>query len=291
MKKLIKPLFKKSPWRAQDYFIYLKTFRRWPDLKKPTRFSEKILCRKHYDCHVNIMYTLMADKMLVREYVEGKIGAGYLIPLIYSTSRPEDLLEIREKLINVIAKPNHGAGMVHFYDAVPSFLELSEHCRKFQKWLDLDFSEISCEYHYKNIERKILIEQRLRCDEPYLTDYKFHLFRQDNGEYWYVLQVIGNRFLGDIERTFFINTLNDPLLSECKDLLSQALTLSITLADSIDYVRIDWYIVQQSLYFGEITLTPAAGFSPGIGDALDRLMGEKWHYIKPENYDLLPITR
>ncbi|WP_052118347.1 ATP-grasp fold amidoligase family protein [Erwinia oleae] len=282
MKEWISEKTKKLPWRTRDYIMYVRIFKRIPNLKKPKYFSEKLLCRKQNDCHINPIYTLLADKLLVRDYVELKIGADFLINLIYSTQDASTLIDVIDELGDVVIKPNHGAGMVHFFECTPAVDELRAQIDKFEKWLKVDFSEHACEYHYKNIDRFLLVEKRLRDKHPFLIDYKFHLFRQPDGTFWYILQIIDNRFRGDIMRTFFINSLSDSALDEYRNILELALSKSFVLADGIDYVRIDWYIVNDKLYFGELTLTPAAGFGTGFGAELDKLMGSKWHYNFPE---------
>ncbi|KTQ73018.1 hypothetical protein NS226_23615, partial [Aureimonas ureilytica] len=56
----------------------------------------------------------------------------------------------------------------------------------------------------------------------------------------------------------------------------RALALSKTLASDFDYVRVDWYIHDQHIYFGELTFTPGAGMVTGLDRGLDKMMGEMW---------------
>lgn len=53
------------------------------DLEVPKLFTEKIQWLKLNDRRD--LYTLCADKYLVRNYVEEKVGSKYLIPLVFMT--------------------------------------------------------------------------------------------------------------------------------------------------------------------------------------------------------------
>ena len=53
---------------------------RWPDLKNPRTFNEKIQWLKLHDR--NPLYTQLVDKYEVRKYIAETIGEKYLIPLL-----------------------------------------------------------------------------------------------------------------------------------------------------------------------------------------------------------------
>ena len=56
--------------------------------------------------------------------------------------------------------------------------------------------------------------------------------------------------------------------------LEKLISLSETLADGFIYIRVDWYIVNGSLYFGELTFHPDSGFSPILPPEWDKKLGE-----------------
>ena len=58
--------------------------------------------------------------------------------------------------------------------------------------------------------------------------------------------------------------------------LQHALVLSKKLASDFDYVRVDWYIHEQQVYFGELTFTPGAGMVTGLDRGLNQMMGDMW---------------
>ncbi|MCS4410022.1 hypothetical protein MU420_23245, partial [Klebsiella pneumoniae] len=46
--------------------------------------------------------------------------------------------------------------------------------------------------------------------------------------------------------------------------------------NDFNYVRIDWYILGDRIYFGEITFTPGAGIGNEFGPVLEKQMAEWW---------------
>ncbi len=118
------------------------------------------------------------------------------------------------------------------------------------------------------------------------VDYKFHMFNKKNGNFEYVLQVIYNRKeTRALSMLFYVNNLKNCFhkirdtgmdISGELPLLEQALELSKVLARNFDYVRVDWYIYQDVIFFGELTFTPGAGMVTGLENGLDQMMGDMW---------------
>ena len=59
------------------------------DLEDPKTFNEKLQYLKRYDRKEE--YTVMADKYLVRDYIEKKLGKEYLIPLLGIWDSADDI--------------------------------------------------------------------------------------------------------------------------------------------------------------------------------------------------------
>jgi hypothetical protein len=77
-----------------------------PDIKSPTTLSEKICHRLVYD-HNNV-YTLLADKLAVREYVISRTTRAKTVPLlgVYSKVSQIDFSTLPEKFVPC----NHDSG-------------------------------------------------------------------------------------------------------------------------------------------------------------------------------------
>ncbi|MFA0922272.1 ATP-grasp fold amidoligase family protein [Xanthomonas fragariae] len=284
LRKGVRRLVRTLPWRHQDRIYYFNTFGRFPNLYNPTCFNEKVLYRKcvHGDYPV---YQRLADKVAVRPYVASRIGNAHLIPLLLDSNNPEDLLSLPRWRQTVI-KANHGASMVEIVRDEPDAVQRRRIIERCGQWLRHDFSDMEREIHYRNIPPRILVEHYIGDAQHAPVDYKFHMFRQADGSFHYVLQVIYGRFdTPALSMTFFVDNLHEAFHRIRDDgrqppcapqLLEQALELSKVLASDFDYVRVDWYIQNGQIYFGELTFTPGAGLVTGLGRGLDRIMGDMW---------------
>ncbi|EMF7616452.1 ATP-grasp fold amidoligase family protein [Providencia hangzhouensis] len=275
-----------TPNILKNYINFYRTFKRFPSLKNSKYFNEKILYRKIFDR--NFLYTYCSDKLLVRNYISRKIGGEYLIPLIAVMDEPEDLRNIND-FSNTVIKPNHGAGMVKIVgNNNLTSNEIEDLISQVKLWMKIDFSEISFEPHYKNIERKIIVEKSICENDIAPIDYKFHCFKQKNDSIKTLLQVIGGRFGDNGSQEFYLDNLENCIRKiGCKtesslvpkehhQLLLKAMELNKVLSQDFNYVRIDWYISNGYLYFGELTFTSGAGLSVSFGDDLEKLMSEWW---------------
>lgn len=251
-------------------------------------FNEKVLHRKHFDGRK--IFSTLADKYQVRSFVADRIGEQYLVPLLFCTDNPSKLHELKDWK-NTAIKPNHAAGMVRIIDSEePSQFSKDDIIRSCEAWLRADFSSVACEAHYKDIPRKILVEKLLGDGTIAPNDYKFHWFNKSSGPEW-VMLVVNDRFsqrsapsqgyyLNSFTNCVWMNGGGNHLIPEAHiPLLDHAITLNGVLAADFEYVRIDWYVHEGKLYFGELTFTPGAGRSNDLGRELDSLMGAMWPKI------------
>ena len=281
MNMVMHSLFRTVPWYLRDMILYRRAFGHFPDLVNPKKFSEKIIKRKRTQCFEEHAYSNLADKYKVRNYVCAVIGADYLVPLLEVYADADSLKQDILNINNAVIKPNHGSGMLLFIEDYPTHDQCRHILKQVKKWMSLDFSRISCEYHYRNIGRKILVERMIGTVEDPPVDFKFHIFRQ-RGETFFVLQVIERQQQQKPVFTTYINNFATAykggyaLGERERAIAEEALNNSVRLAYNLEYARIDWLVHDHSLYFSEITLTPAAGYVTGFGEDLDLLMGDHW---------------
>lgn len=245
--------------------VYLKyKFKRqlgYPlNLKNPKTFSEKIQWIKLND-H-NPLYTTCSDKVAVREFVQNKIGKTYLIPIIgvYNNTREIDWGKLPDKFV---LKLNTGSG----YNLIcknKGNLDTKEVDKLFDAWMKEKFYQRHKEYHYRDIEKKILCEEYL--EDETLFDYKVFCF---NGKPYIIMVEMGKQYSNhrniynpDWTRhegwiTFPQDSFDIPK-PEC---LQEMLDVASILSEGFKEVRVDFYIVKNKLYFGEMTFTSGAGFS------------------------------
>lgn len=265
-------------------FGYYLTYKKFPNLFCPATFNEKVSKRIVFE--KNPLFSQLSDKYLVREFIEKKIGSKFLIPLIFHSNRPEELSSL-EFWKGTVIKPNHAAGMIKIFDKEPTDLEKKQTIAEARKWLLVDYSKFGGEAHYSEISPCILVEKKITRQDEIPRDYKFHFFRQKDGSFKYVLQVVDGRF-GIESRGYYLDSLNDCVwfhgagkhnLSELeKSHLYEAIELNkkIFEGEKFNYLRIDWYLVDTKLYFGELTFTPGAGRTNEFGPELETIMSEYW---------------
>lgn len=248
--------------------------------KEPKTFSEKIQFRKLYtDEETNKLYAKCADKYKVREYVASKIGKEYLIPLELVT----DSLTIDDwnKLPNeCVIKANHNSGPVQvIFDKTKKNAKSIIDEINFQ--LSMDYGVLSLESYYSLIERKVIVEKLLKDKEGKVPkDYKIHCFRNSSGEIKKIIQVDSDRYENHSQDFYDENLENLKLEAYAKNSkekiklikeLKELLKIAEKLSEDFDYVRADFYLFEEKIYFGELTFCPWSGFqkfSPNKWDTI-----------------------
>ena len=103
--------------RAILRWFYAVARLRWPKLlathtlrrkaKNPKTFGQHILHKMAFERFE--LRQLVSDKLLVRDYIESKIGPGYLPALLAKSKNPRDLFQIVLPP-EFVLKVNHGSG-------------------------------------------------------------------------------------------------------------------------------------------------------------------------------------
>lgn len=277
--RFFKSIYMHIPLKARVAIYFFYRHKYWLSFSNPTTFSEKVNSRKFNYLPI---YSFLADKYKVRDYVSEKIGLEYLIPLVYVADR-ESFTEFPSLVGDLVAKTNHGSGPKHI-EFLPSARSNSELFNKFNLALNSEFDGVKFgESHYSSITKKILIEKRLgegRVPE----DFKFHVFENNGNPIWF-LQVDEGRYVNHI-RNFYdsdLNMIDLQLLHPNGEYtlpssvsIKEMADLGIKLCTGLKYARIDFYLVDSKIYFGEITLTPGSGFERFSNKSFDRILGGYW---------------
>jgi len=284
LNKFVYSIFNCLPIKIKFILRYFKVFREFPNLKKPENFNEKVLHRVIFEN--NPIYSKLADKYEVRKYIESTVGKEYLVPLLYFCESAECLNDLYN-WNNIVIKSNHGAGMVKVIEDSPSEKEKELIIKECNEWLNFDYGKYTGERHYSAISRKIIVEKRIEALEGAIKDYKFHRFLQEDGSFKQILQVISGRGSNDFVNVFYdLENLNQIIHSSCganfnlskyeKIKIKEISSLNIKICPDIGYVRLDWYITPERIYFGEVTLTPACGLSRSMVGEFGEYMGQLW---------------
>lgn len=250
------------------------------DIDNPKGFNEKIQWIKLYD-NTEIK-TKLADKYLVRDYVAEKIGTEYLVPLlgVWESVNEINFDELPDKFV---LKCNHASETNLFIEDKNKidFLKLREN---FRKWLTINYAYFGFEMQYAEIKPRIIAEQMLIPDDGEdLKDYKVFVF---NGKAK-IIQVdidrhhIHRRNLYDLEWKYLPYSIQYPtapdIVIEKPECLEKLIAFAETLGSGFRHVRVDFYICNQQIYFGEMTFTHGNGaekfepsfFEQEMGDWID----------------------
>ena len=262
--------------------LYYLNFGRYMDFMNPKKFTEKIQWLKLND--QSEIKTILADKYLVRNYVDKKIGKEYLIPLLGVWDKAEDIPF--DALPNqFILKCNHGSGM-NIIVKDKQTIDKRAVVRKINQWLSIDFGLAYgfFELQYSKICRKVIAEELINTDNgDDLNDYKFFCFdgkpefckyisnrsvkKYDDyfSEQWEKLDMSGTMSGHSPE------TIDKPLN------YSRMWEIAEILSEGFPFVRVDLYNDKGRILFGEMTFTPYGGFQKFNPASLDDILGEKIH--------------
>jgi hypothetical protein len=246
------------------------------DNKDLVLYTEKIQWLKLYDRQPE--YTDMADKYNVRNYITQTIGDEYLIPCYGVWDKFEDIPF--ETLPNqFVLKCTHDCGSILFCKDKTNF-DITSAKKHFKKRLSRNFYWRSRQWVYKNIKPRIIAEKYM-VDESgtELRDYKIFCF---NGEPK-IIEVHIDRF-SERKSNFYspqwdvipLSSYTNAPLDAIQKPGSLELMLELTrkLAFSKIHVRVDLYVINEKIYFGELTFYPVSGFKNFTPPEWDRIFGD-----------------
>lgn len=256
------------------------------NLENPKTFNEKLQWLKLYDR--KDIYTKMVDKYEAKKYVANIIGEEYIIPTlgIYNNYEEIDFSKLPNQFV---IKPTHTSGDIYICKD-KNEINYKKLKKEVNRWLKRKYYYYHREWPYKNVKPRIIAEIYLNdFNIGELMDYKFFCF---NGKVKF-LKVDFNRFI-EHHANYYDTKLNilpfgeriyPPDLNKKIDFpenINKMIELAEKLAKDIPFVRIDFYNVNEKIYFGEMTFYPAAGFgkidpeewNEKIGNLLELKMGE-----------------
>jgi hypothetical protein len=251
------------PDRMYCNYRYFKRHGKFIDFKNPKTFNEKIQWLKIYG---NLQkYTNLVDKYEVRKHIAETIGEKYLIPLIGVWDKFEDI-DFEKLPSQFVLKCTHdSASAVICMDK--TVLNIKETQNKLNRCLKRNYYNGGREIQYKNIKPRIICEKYMVDESGFeLKDYKIFCFSGVPK----IIQVDFGRFINhkrnlyDIEWNYipaYIKYPTDPNLIIAKPKkLAEMLNLAKILSKNIPHVRVDFYLIHDEIYFGELTFTHGNGF-------------------------------
>lgn len=276
-------------WLPDSLYLKILYFTRMNtrlNLKKPLNFNEKLQWLKLYDRQD--IYTVMADKYLVRDLIRKEIGEDILIPILGVWDN-FDAIDFNQLPNQFVLKCTHDSGGVVICEDKTKFdIELAK--KKINKSLSRNYYYYTREWPYKNIKPRIICEEYM-IDEIYgeLKDYKLMCF---NGKVEHIFVCLnrnsstglnidiydkGWRLL-PFERPTTPNSIekNNKKPVNFEKMINYAEKLS----KGIPFLRVDFYEINDRLFFGELTFYPGSGFEKFRPNNYDRVLGDLLHLPK-----------
>lgn len=248
------------------------------NLDKPVSFNEKIQWLKLFDAKDK--KATLSDKYLVRDWITQEIGEQYLIP-IYGVWEDARNINFEKLPKNIVLKANHGSAM-NLIVKDSSQLNYKKVIKTINRWMQTPYDLSGMEQQYFSIPRRIIAEEYIEQLDGNLLDYKVHCF---NGEPK-LIQVIGDR---DLEKhtgkeaffdinwkrnNYMYNTYHQYEISPDKPAcLDEMLVIAKRLSKEFIYVRVDMYMIDKKVKFGEMTFTPASGIGKWSDEKTNQMIG------------------
>lgn len=259
-----------------------KVFLLWvgyrPNLDNPKTLCEKLNWLKLNNRRPE--YTDMVDKYKVKQFVAERVGERYVTPLLGVWDQFEEI-DFDKLPEAFVLKCNH--------DGVPIVVKNKHQFDKdaaavaFRKKLKRDYFRGSREWPYKNVQRKIIAE-------PYYdslgkrdsVEYKLTCF---NGKVKFTTICTGiahaafedrnnDHFDRDWKRLdFSVNYKSSGKQIEKPDFMDEMIAVAEKLADGIPYVRVDFYVIDGQIKFGEMTFFTWGGFMKFDPPQWDEILG------------------
>ena len=236
------------------------------NLETPQTFNEKLQWLKLYNRKPE--YTVMVDKYLAKDYVAKAIGEEYVIPTIGVWDKAEDI-DFNQLPNRFVLKCNHNSGLGMYICKDKSKLtekQIKTIRKNLMRGLKQDYYLTGREWPYKNVPRKIIAEKLMEDETGQLRDYKLYCF---NGEPK-IIMINSDREIEKTKADYFDMDFNWLDLkwgyehaavkpSKPKN-FEKMKELATILSKDIPELRVDFYEVNNKIYFGELTFFDGSGF-------------------------------
>lgn len=272
-------LTKLTKFYSDEKYIKLKyrlRFNKEINLANPKGFNEKLNWMKLN--YRNPLFTMMADKYWVKQYVANKIGSEYIVPC-YGYWKNVHEINFDNLPERFFLKSTHDSGGGILVDKSKGVHLKNIHKRFNKKTLNKkNWYWHLREYPYKNIEPRIIAEEYL--DEgagQELHDYKFYCF---NGIPLYMYVTNKGKKIYENYYDIDFNPVNIshgyeriiPEFSKPTN-FNKMIEFAQILSQGLPFVRIDFFNVNGKLFFGEFTFYDWGGMKP-LNDPWESKLGE-----------------
>jgi hypothetical protein len=268
LKSLFIGFFQWLPDRLYTEMMYFFYFKRWPNLKKPILYTEKLQTLKLLP--VDPLIALCADKAGLREHLSYLKLEQHMVEVLDITVSIDDIRWDQYPLPYIVKVSNASGHNV----VVRSRDDIRTAKTNLTQWSSIDFSKRYRERYYKHATQRYVVEPYIEN----LRDIRVHCF---HGEPTFIaysfVEIEGNPkvmldFNCQIEPYPFTRNYTVQQIPDIKEELLELYKLTKKLSEPFTYVRIDTYRVNGVIKVGEMTFTPLAGLA--LRNAID--VDKRW---------------
>ncbi len=267
-------------WMPDEPFLKIK-FRHslgtTLDLDHPKTYNEKIQWLKLHNR--DPFYTQLADKYAVRDYIEKKLGPGFSIPLVGGPWDSPEKIDFKALPEQFVLKCTHDSGGLVICRDRTTFDQDAAR-KQLARSLNRNYYWSKREWPYKDIPPRIIAEQYMQDGNTQnLNVYKILNFDGVPR----IIQTIQNDKTADESIDYFdtdwhLLPLRQGFPNSTSPLsrpetLPQMLAAAATLSAGFPTLRTDFYEIDGSVYFSEITFYTDSGLCPFEPQEWDVLLG------------------
>jgi hypothetical protein len=257
---------------------YFSMSGRFPDLRNPKRFTEKVQVRKLYSRHP--LYPVLVDKYAAKAFIAERAGSEYVIET-YWVGRNLEEIEWDQIPLPAVVKPTHGSGAGVFLHDRSDIDKLLRN-NPAPHWMAQRHDRINREWAYGQLVPQVIIERMLGENGSAPDDYRFFVLsgkvalielrlRRDGIGYECYYTSDWKRMA--LSSNYYPSYPHEPSRPAQLD---EMLEVARRVAGDIDFVRVDLYLEGGKVYVGELTLYPGGGFHGSVPDQIDESLGNLW---------------
>lgn len=267
---------RKNAEKMSDYDFALSYYKQRTgkdlNLNDPQTFNEKLWYLKLHNR--DPLLTICSDKYRVREYVE-QCGLGHILNEVYGVYDNAKDIDFDTIPSPCFIKCNHTSGYNIIFDRGKPFNK-KDFIRTFNFMLKQNYYYGGREWNYKNIEPKIVVEKVLRDKDGKLpNDYKFMCFHgepkylvfsknscSESGQHNCIGRIVNTYDmdfkLAKIDMDTSFPTIDDGSIGKPTN-FEKMKEYAAILSKPFPHVRVDFYNIDGTIYFGEMTFYNGGG--------------------------------
>ncbi|MCM1404469.1 MAG: polysaccharide biosynthesis C-terminal domain-containing protein [Prevotella sp.] len=240
--------------------------------------------------------TMMSDKVAAKNYVAKKLGTEYVIPT-YGVWDSFDAIDWDSLPRAFVLKCTHDSGSIYVVKD-KNKMDKYRVKRHIEHYLDAPYWRKLREWGYRYVKPQIIAEEYLpSIGGRHSTEYKFTCF---NG------QVVFGTVCSGFPHGFHKRRVNDFYDRDFQHLPWRAwyrnarrrpkrpvqwetmVAISEKFAQGLPYLRVDLYLVDDQIYFGEFTFYTGGGFIEFHPRKMDLILGQMLTLPTPKKVDKTP---